>query len=269
MDIMYHITKRENVADLMANGLGCIEKGFDGPGVYVWHGPLSVAVFNAISYILYNSEDDPNAINQLSIIAIRGRSSDEGSGDYIAKWDDYLVLRDPVSPEDMFHIGDHISVVFRDKIASLYSTPEFLEFCQGADITIHGSLYKMFKAQDFRWTFKDTATAEEVMSAVVRALDGIHFQDMDFYPINNIGAAYTLDILHEKNFKSTPLGKISVLITGGNGRVCKREIYPTFLEFGCTELLALRIMQAVKEELYRMRKEFSRKIIVDAIFRGR
>ena len=45
--LFYHITKRENVQSILKKGLYPSRSGLDGPGVYLWRGPLTKALSEA------------------------------------------------------------------------------------------------------------------------------------------------------------------------------------------------------------------------------
>lgn len=111
----YHITPTVNVPNILSAGLRPSRSGLDGPGVYVFRGPLSDAVREAdlsLTDSLSGTGTDMLAyFRTLSILEVT--CSDEDA--VTVAWPEYFVFRDHVPADRLRLVGS-----FLDTARDLY-----------------------------------------------------------------------------------------------------------------------------------------------------
>ena len=103
---LYHLTNNQNVSSILREGLRVSPSGTDGPGVYAWAGPREFAMRNADNYCedcnYKLSEAEYNALTMgLSVLELDVPADAETT----MEWEDYVVLKEAVSPECITFIG--------------------------------------------------------------------------------------------------------------------------------------------------------------------
>lgn len=104
--LFYHITKRENVQSILERGLRPSEFGLDGPGVYMWKGPLVNAISEAdwsLSDNHYKMTDSEYAEfkQQLAVVSITLPTDTKFSVDY----PEYVVHKDAIPASCIAYCG--------------------------------------------------------------------------------------------------------------------------------------------------------------------
>ncbi len=113
--VAYHITPTVNVPNILSAGLRPSRSGLDGPGVYVFRGPLSAAVREAdlsLTDSLSDTGTDMLAFfRTLSILEVNYSDEDAVS----VAWPEYFVFRDLIPAERLHLVG-----TFLDTARKLY-----------------------------------------------------------------------------------------------------------------------------------------------------
>lgn len=86
----YHITPTKNLESIFANGLRISRSGMDGPGLYVWNGPLEEAIKNGWfslrdSHYEKTNDEFNKLLDELSMLEVEIEEEpiiDYGFGDY-------------------------------------------------------------------------------------------------------------------------------------------------------------------------------------------
>lgn len=94
----YHITKNENLESILKGGLNT-GNGIDGPGVYVYKGPLNTAIREADlslrdSWYQLSEKEINTKLSHLRILKFDYDESEEIS----VSWPEYLVFKNPIAP---------------------------------------------------------------------------------------------------------------------------------------------------------------------------
>lgn len=104
----YHVTLERNVPSILKEGIKPSRSGLDGPGVYVWKGPLDKAVRNADISLSDNhydlsAEKYNDFCKSLTLLEITLGSRDLPIS---VEWDDYCVLKGTVPPDCVREVGN-------------------------------------------------------------------------------------------------------------------------------------------------------------------
>lgn len=104
---LYHITLNANRESIEEKGILTSKSGIDGPGVYVFNGPLSEALKNA-DLSLSDSWDtmSDDELNQYYKTLIVFEADLPDDIDCTIIWEDYRVLREAISPDKIKFIGN-------------------------------------------------------------------------------------------------------------------------------------------------------------------
>lgn len=108
----YHITREENVQSILDSGLHPSKSGLDGPGVYLWKGPLSSAISEADLSLSDNhfqmTESEYSAFKkQLAVLAVTLPLHSTFS----AEFPEYVVYSDNISASCIAYCGSFFDLV--------------------------------------------------------------------------------------------------------------------------------------------------------------
>lgn len=108
----YHITKEENVQSILDSGLHPSKSGLDGPGVYLWKGPLSSAISEADLSLSDNhfqmTESEYSAFKkQLAVLAV----TLPFHSTFSVEFPEYVVYSDTISANCIAYCGSFFDLV--------------------------------------------------------------------------------------------------------------------------------------------------------------
>lgn len=118
MFVAYHITPTENIDSIMSVGIRPSVSGADGPGVYAWIGTLSDCLMHAELMMFDGTDFTEEQINDkmrkftvlkcdihfdLSLESLE-------NGLITVWWDDYVVLRDAILPNEISVVGNFLEL---------------------------------------------------------------------------------------------------------------------------------------------------------------
>lgn len=104
----YHVTPTRNVSSILKEGIRPSQSGLDGPGVYVWKGPLEEAVRNADISLSDNhydlsAEEYNDFCKSLTLLEVTLGSREMPIA---VQWEDYCVLTESIPPECVKEVGN-------------------------------------------------------------------------------------------------------------------------------------------------------------------
>lgn len=107
----YHITFAKNVESILRHGLRASKGGCDGPGVYIWVGPIKKAIRNADIDLSDNHyEMTPEEYDAFCGTLAVIKAAWPKDAVVSAEWEDYIVLQDPVPPERVEYAGSFLEL---------------------------------------------------------------------------------------------------------------------------------------------------------------
>ena len=128
---LYHVTLRGNVESILAEGLRPSKGGLDGPGVYLWKGPLA----NAIKEADWSLSDNHSEMSQEEYEAFtRGlvmlAVTVPGGAEFAVEWQEYVVLDGGVIPAGcVVSLGSFDALL--ERFYPRQSVPEIIEGAAG------------------------------------------------------------------------------------------------------------------------------------------
>lgn len=128
--VFYHITLRENLECILAEGLCPSSGGLDGPGVYLWKGPLADAVREADFSLSDNHYEMSQAdyktfTQQLVMLAV----TVPDNAVFSVEWSEYVVWNvELVPPERVNSLGS-----FYDLLEKFYPRSDIARIVEEAE----------------------------------------------------------------------------------------------------------------------------------------
>lgn len=110
--IGYHITRTRSLPNIMKFGIRASGNGLDGPGVYLWDGPLENALknaFNSLEDNHYDMSDDSfmEFIKELEVIEVTIPDEELPEDEITIHYEnEYFVKRHYVRFDKIKHIGN-------------------------------------------------------------------------------------------------------------------------------------------------------------------
>lgn len=113
--LYYHITLQSHLQDILFSGLKPSKSGLDGPGLYLWKGPLDAAVKEA-DLSLYDNHDELSDAEYKAftkaLIMLSVKLPDNAS--FTVEWPEYVVYPNSVAPSCISPLGSFHDLLFTE-----------------------------------------------------------------------------------------------------------------------------------------------------------
>lgn len=146
---LFHVTMQDNVAGILANGLLPSKSGLDGPGVYLWRGPLEDAIREADLSLSdvhskMSGEEYEAFTKQLVLLAVE--FPDDVA--FSVEWPEYVVFNNGAIPQEwVTSIGSLYSLL--DRFPARQSISELISDAKESTASLQAATAKKQESKDF------------------------------------------------------------------------------------------------------------------------